>query len=83
MRLIHNAKDNLLIMHIAARQLVPELLELRRRRRSRVTRVTNDGSGRWLLRRIVVPHVVVRVQDGVDALGLRDVVDGVVEVAKV
>ena len=80
--LVHDTKDNMLIVLVPPSKLLPESLELRSSGGGRVTGVSDDGASGRLLRRVVVTHVVVRVQDSISTL-VGDGSDGIVEIAKV
>lgn len=62
---------------------MPEHLKLCCSRGSRVACVADHGTGQWLLRWVIVSHIVVRVENAIGALGLSDVFDRVVALAKV
>lgn len=64
-RLVHNAKHDVVIVLEAARQLAPELGELLCGRGSLVRGVSDDAARHWLLGGVVVAHIAVRVEDGI------------------
>ena len=74
--LVHNTKDNLLVILETAGKLAPEGSELVSGGGGHIAGVTNDASGHWLLGGIVVSHVVVRIQDAVRSLGDGHVIHG-------
>lgn len=82
-RLVHQPEDDLVVVGEAARELAPELAELRRRGGGGVRGVADHAAAVRLRARVVVAHVVVRVQDGVRALGDGHVVDRLLEVVEV
>lgn len=82
MRLVHDAEDDLLVVLVPPSELIPECLKLSCGSGIRVASVANDGSGSWLLGRIVIPHIVMRIEYAVGAL-LGDSFYCVVEVAEV
>lgn len=83
MGLVHESKDDLLVVHEAASKLAPEFSKLLGSCGSRVGGVANNASGHGLLRWVVVAHVVVRVQDAVGALRDSDVVHGIFNLGEV
>lgn len=81
--LIHNPEDDLLVIPEPSRKFAPELSKLFSGGSGRVTGITDDAPGHWLLRRIVVSHVVMRVQDAVSSLLDSDVVNRILEFGEV
>ena len=63
--LVHNAENDLLIIRKTSGQLLPELLELLGCGGIGIGRASNDGARRWLLGRIIVSHVIMRVENGI------------------
>ena len=82
MWLVHDAEYHLFVIDITRGELVPKLLELLGACGRWVGVVTNHRSSQRLLARIVVTHVIVRVQNCVCAFA-GDGCDGVVEVVEV
>jgi hypothetical protein len=82
MRLVVDTEEHVRVVQVPAGQLAPKLAKLLRRRRLRVGRVPNYGPGVGLRRGIIVPHVVVRVNEDVCAL-VGNVRDGGVVLVEV
>ena len=68
MRLIHQPEDDIRIAGEALGKFTPKCTKLSGGSGSRIRCITDDASSRGLLRRIVVAHVVMRVQEGVSTL---------------
>jgi hypothetical protein len=75
--LIHQPKDNLRVICKSPSKFSPECTKLGSCRRFRIASAPDDAPGRWLLGGIVIPHVVVRIQDCVCSFCDGDVVDGI------
>lgn len=63
--LVHEPEHDFVVGGEPRSKGCPEVAEVRGSRRLGVCSVSNDRSGRGLVRRIVVPHVVVGVNEGV------------------
>lgn len=81
--LVHEPEDDALVVGEPRRELAPELAKLRRRRGVGVGRVPDDAARVWLGAGVVVSHVVVRIENGIGALGRGDIVHGLLEVVEV
>src|ERR1700694_4667075 len=62
MRLVHDTKNDLGVIFEAACKLLPELSKLCSRCSIRVTGIADDTSSHWLLGRIVISHIIMRVE---------------------
>jgi hypothetical protein len=72
--LIHKSENNLLIRGKSPSKFTPELAELSSSGCFGVSSITDDASCSRLLRRIVVSHVVVWIQDTISSFCNSDIV---------
>jgi hypothetical protein len=73
---IHQAENDFFIVLETPSQLAPEFAKLGCCGRFDIRRISYDAASHWLLRGIVVPHVVVWIQDSISTFPLSNIVDG-------
>lgn len=75
--LIHDTKNDIGIIREPAGELLPELAELLRGGGCGISGIADYTSSKWLLRGVIVPHIVMRIQNGISALGHSDVINSI------
>jgi len=77
MRLVHDPEDDLRIAFEAKSPFIVERRPLSLGCGCRIRRIADNAATCRLVRRVVVPIVVMRIQESVSAFGVCDVIDGV------
>jgi hypothetical protein len=72
---IHQTENDFFVALETPSQLAPEFAKLGCCGRFHIRRISYDAASHWLLRGIVVPHIVVRIQDSISAFLLSNIVD--------
>jgi hypothetical protein len=78
--LVHETEDDISVVLKSTGEFTPENSELSSGSSLRIRRVSDDATRGWLLGWVIVPHVVMRIQDRISSFCFCNIIDSIGEV---